>query len=62
MHRTIEVIVTPTGEVTVEAVGFQGKACKQATEAIEKALGLAATPKLKPEYHQQTTTTARQKT
>ena len=39
MSRKIHVRVTTTGEITVEAEGFQGKGCEAATKAIEDALG-----------------------
>ena len=38
-NRKIQVRVSPTGEITVEAEGFQGKGCEAATKAIEDALG-----------------------
>jgi hypothetical protein len=62
MHRTIEVIVAPSGEVTIEAVGFQGNACEKATEAIEKALGMTSSRTKKPEYFAMNTTGTRQTT
>lgn len=51
MHRTIEVTIDPTGAVTIEATGFRGGACEQATKEIEEALGLQKARKKKPEYH-----------
>jgi hypothetical protein len=48
--RTITVTASPTGEITVEAHGFKGKGCQDATEAIETALGIVANRKKKPEY------------
>ena len=58
MHRTIEVSIDPTGAVTIEATGFRGGACEQATKEIEEALGLQKARKKKPEYHALTTTSA----
>ena len=40
--QTIEVIISPTGETTVTANGIKGASCKDATAAIEKALGMVA--------------------
>ena len=51
MHRTIEVTIDAAGTVTVEATGFQGGACEQATKEIEEALGLKKARKKKPEYY-----------
>ena len=50
MHRTIEVTIDPEGIVSVEATGFRGNACEQATKEIEEALGLKKARKKKPEY------------
>lgn len=38
------------GSTTVEAVGFEGGSCKDATKAFEKALGTTENVKKKPEY------------
>lgn len=62
MSRTIEVTVSPTGEVTVEAVGFTGQACEKATQAIEEALGVTTEKRKKPEYHRTVTTGTKQTT
>jgi hypothetical protein len=43
VSRRIHVRVSPIGEITVEADGFQGKGCEAATAAIEEALGKPAT-------------------
>jgi hypothetical protein len=39
VSRRILVRVSPFGDLTVEAEGFQGKGCEAATKAIEDALG-----------------------
>ena len=41
-RRRIHVRVSPNGDITVEADGFQGQGCEAATKAIEDALGNAA--------------------
>jgi len=51
--KEIEVIIDKDGNVTVEAVGFKGKACAAATKAIEEALGKVTSSKKKPEFNQQ---------
>ena len=50
--KAIEITVSPEGEVTVEAMGFKGKGCRAATEAIEKALGVTGKRQHKPEFTQ----------
>ena len=59
---TIEVIIAPTGEVTIEAVGFQGTTCEKATEVIEQALGVIASKTKKPEYYLQAKSANKQRT
>ena len=52
MKREIHVIISPTGEITVEAQGFKGKGCEAATQAIEQALGTPGKRTHKPDYWQ----------
>jgi hypothetical protein len=61
MKRTIEITVSPTGELRIEAVGFTGSGCKEATKALEEALGKLELFQTKPEYHQQNRRTNQQK-
>ena len=51
--KTIEIIVTPTGDISIDAVGFKGADCEQATCFLEQALGANPRRVRKPEYHQQ---------
>ena len=51
--KTIEIIITPTGDVSIDAVGFKGNDCEQATKFLEHALGANTRRVQKPEYHQQ---------
>ena len=53
MNRRIHVRVSPFGDITVEAEGFQGKGCEAATKAIEEALGKPKTRVRKAEYWRQ---------
>jgi hypothetical protein len=50
--RSITIDISPAGTVKVEAHGFQGKGCAEATEQIEIVLGGQAkkTKKKKPEF------------
>lgn len=48
--KEIIITISPDGKVHVEAKGFRGRACKTATEAYEKALGLVEEVQLKPEF------------
>ena len=49
--RRIEILFGPEGEVVVEAVGFKGKGCKEATKFLEEALGTEVDVKQKVEWH-----------
>lgn len=50
-NQNIVVIISPTGKVNVEANGFNGVGCTEATEQIEIVLGNKTTREHKPEYH-----------
>ena len=52
MKPTIEVVVSLTGDIVIEAVGFKGADCEAATEFLEEALGVLKAKTRKPEYHQ----------
>jgi hypothetical protein len=55
MNRTIEIIISPAGEIQIDAVGFKGPDCEQATRFLEEALGVVGQNVKKPEYHQRGT-------
>ena len=50
--KTIEVVVSPIGEIRIDAAGFKGPDCEQATRFLEEALGVVGKKVKKPEYHQ----------
>ena len=52
-RRRIQVRVSPFGEITVEAEGFQGRGCEAATQAIEEALGKPGQRTRKPDFWRQ---------
>ena len=61
MSRSIEIIVSPHGDISIDAVNFKGADCEAATRFLEEALGTAGDRKRKPEYHQRQTTRQQQK-
>ena len=61
MKRTIEITVAPTGEIQIDAVGFKGADCEQATKFLEEALGTINARQKKPEYHQSNRSKAQQR-
>ena len=51
-EKRIEIIVSPEGGVSIKTAGFTGGSCRDATRDIERALGVAGTEHLLPEYFQ----------
>ena len=52
MSKTIEIIVSPTGQTQVETKGFTGSECRDASRFIEEALGERIDESLTAEFHQ----------
>ena len=50
--KTIEIIVSPTGQTTVRTSGFHGASCHDASRLIEQALGKVAEDRLTAEFYQ----------
>jgi hypothetical protein len=50
---TIEIIVSPQGETSIQTKGFRGSVCRQASRDIERALGQPIEERLTTEFHQQ---------
>jgi Protein of unknown function (DUF2997) len=53
MNRRILVRVSTSGEILVEAEGYQGKGCEAATKVIEEALGKPRARTRKPDFWRQ---------
>lgn len=53
MKQKIEVVISPDGAISVEAVGYEGKDCEEATRFLEQALGQVQQRQHKPEYYRQ---------
>lgn len=51
MTKTIEIIVSPTGQALVETKGFSGAECRGASRFLELALGRRTSEELTAEYH-----------
>ncbi|MCH9791187.1 MAG: DUF2997 domain-containing protein [Planctomycetes bacterium] len=52
MSKTIEIVVSPTGQTQVQTKGFVGSQCRQASQFIEQALGKQTREELTAEFHQ----------
>ena len=61
MKPTIEVIVSPNGEIQIDALGFTGTDCEQATRYLEQALGVIDNRVKKPDYHIRNTSRTQQR-
>jgi Protein of unknown function (DUF2997) len=52
MKKTIEIIITPTGQTTVQTTGFTGPSCRDASKFIQEALGQQTNERLTSEFYQ----------
>ncbi|MBL8796909.1 MAG: DUF2997 domain-containing protein [Planctomycetia bacterium] len=50
--RTIEVLISPTGETTVQTRGYTGADCLQASKWLERSLGIATADQKTAEFFQ----------
>ena len=50
-NQRIEITVSPEGAVSIKTTGFTGSSCRDATKAIEKAMGATNKESLLPEFH-----------
>lgn len=54
--KSIEIIIDPKGEVSIQTKGFNGASCKDASKALEEALGIVRSDTATPEMYQSATT------
>lgn len=55
-EKKIEITVSPEGAASIKTTGFSGSSCKDATRELERALGVAGSEQLLPEYFQRGST------
>ena len=55
--KQIKITIEENGDTVVEAIGFKGKSCQDATKQIEQALGSVQKSTKKPEFYIQATGT-----
>jgi hypothetical protein len=60
MKRIIELVISATGDLKLDAVGFKGPDCEKATAFLEKALGTIKHRDRKPEYQNRNRITPKQ--
>jgi hypothetical protein len=51
--KIIEIIVSPTGQTTVQTKGFAGSSCQDASRFIEQTLGTKTNEQVTPEFFYQ---------
>jgi hypothetical protein len=49
--KTIEILISPNGQLTINANGYQGADCEKATAFLEQALGSLTQKQRKPEWY-----------
>jgi hypothetical protein len=59
--RTLEIVFAPSGELQIDAVGFRGADCEQATAFLEEALGKVTAKRRKSDWYQQSRRTSQQR-
>ena len=50
--QTIDIIISPDGQTTVQTRGFAGPSCREASRFLEEALGQRTGEQLTAEFHQ----------
>ncbi len=50
--KIIEILVSPTGQTTVQTKGFSGASCQDASRLLEQALGARIAEERTPEFYQ----------
>ena len=50
--KTIEIIISPSGQSRVETKGYSGSKCQEASRFLEAALGQATSETLTAEFHE----------
>lgn len=59
--KTIDIIINDKGQLTINATGYQGADCEQATAFLEQALGSLTQKQRKPEWYRTVQRHAKQK-
>ncbi|MCA8985761.1 MAG: DUF2997 domain-containing protein [Planctomycetaceae bacterium] len=57
--KSIQILITSSGETRLETLGFVGPACREASRFLEQALGQPLTEESTPAFHQSTPATQR---
>jgi len=58
--KRIDIDIGPDGSIAIDAVGFSGPDCEEATRFLEEALGESTSRQHKPEHRRRATVQRRQ--
>jgi len=58
--KRIDIDIGPDGSIAIDAVGFSGPDCEEATRFLEEALGESTSRQEKPEHRRRATVQRRQ--
>jgi hypothetical protein len=50
--KTIEITISPSGEIRVATKGFSGSTCREASSLLERALGQREREELTPDFYE----------
>ncbi len=59
--KTVEIVFAPSGELQIDAVGFRGPDCEQATAFLEEVLGKVTAKRRKSDWYQRSRRTTQQR-
>jgi hypothetical protein len=51
LNKTIEITVSPNGEIKIETKGFSGAQCRIASQFVEEALGQRTAEQMTGEFY-----------
>ena len=54
-HQRIDVWISPEGKITIDAVGYTGNTCEEATTFLEQALGTVGRKQRTRDYYRKNT-------
>ena len=54
-HQRIDVWISPEGKITLDAVGYTGNTCEEATAFLEQALGTIGRKQRTRDYYRKNT-------
>lgn len=50
--KTIELLISPEGQTTIQTKGFHGASCREASRFLEQAMGSRGREQVTAEFHE----------